>query len=144
MKKELIEKIKECNNKNELDNLLKENNIVLKEEELNKYYSLINEKEISDNELDSVSGGCGEFDRKDSGSTPKFSVGEKVTVENRGEAIITYVSPFKKEFKDDNGKTYNVFTYKCNFKNGSLIDCEFPEYAIIEYVAPDTGTPIIV
>lgn len=143
MKKELFKKIKECNNKNELDNLLKENNIVLKEDELNKYYSLINKKEISDNELDSVSGGCGEFDRKDSGSSPKFSVGEQVTVENRGEAIITYVSPYKKAFNDDNGKTYNVFTYKLKYQNGAIIDCEIPEYAIIEYVPIEKNVVIV-
>ena len=83
---ELIEKAKEAKNPDELMSLAKENGIELTGEDANTYFEQLNPKtgELSDDELDNVSGGgchtkdgrlvvsalnlCGEWRCKDDGS----------------------------------------------------------------------------
>ena len=71
--KELIEKAKTAKTAEELLAMAKEENIELTEEQAPKAFAEINKAgELSDEELDNVTGGCG-------GRTPKFSVNDRVS-----------------------------------------------------------------
>ena len=77
--KELVAKAKEAKNPEELMALAKENGIGLTEEEAKAYFDRLHPQtgELSDNELDNVSGGCG--GGYDGGRPkPRFTVGETV------------------------------------------------------------------
>ena len=79
MSKELITKAKEAKNPEELMALAKENGIELTEESAAAYFDRLNPKagELSDSELDNVSGGCG-GDYVAGRPHPQFAVGESV------------------------------------------------------------------
>lgn len=79
MNKELLAKAKEAKNPDELMSLAKENGIELTEESAAAYFDRLNPKtgELSDGELDNVSGGCGGgYDA--SRPHPRFTVGQSV------------------------------------------------------------------
>ena len=79
MNKELLAKAKEAKNPDELMSLAKENGIELTEESAAAYFDRLNPKtgELSDGELDNVSGGCG-GDYVDGRPHPRFTVGQSV------------------------------------------------------------------
>ena len=71
--KELLEKAKTAKSAEELLAMTKAENIELTEEQAAKAFAEINKAgELSDEELDNVTGGCG-------GRTPKFSVNDRVS-----------------------------------------------------------------
>ena len=71
--KELLEKAKTAKTAEELLAMTKAENIELTEEQAAKAFAEINKAgELSDEELDNVSGGC-------KGRTPKFSVNDRVS-----------------------------------------------------------------
>ena len=73
---ELLAKAKEAKNAKELLALAEENGVKLTEEEGAKYFAeLHREGEFADDELDNVSGGCG-----DDIPEPKYSVGKQATI----------------------------------------------------------------
>ena len=76
---ELIEKAKEAKTPDELMSLAKENGVELTEESAASYFDRLNPKtgELSDSELDNVSGGCG-GDYDAGRPKPRFAVGETV------------------------------------------------------------------
>ena len=77
--KELVAKAKEAKNPEELMALAKENGIDMPEESAASLFEQLNSKtsELSDSELDNVSGGCG--GGYDAGRPhPQFAVGETV------------------------------------------------------------------
>ena len=72
--KELLEKAKAATSAEELLELAKAENIELSAEQAAKAFAELNKTgELSDEELDNVSGGCGR-DYEPSGETPKFHV----------------------------------------------------------------------
>ena len=79
MNKELLEKAKEAKTPDELMSLAKENGIELTAESAASYFERLNSKtgELSDSELDNVSGGCG-GGYVDGRPKPRFAVGETV------------------------------------------------------------------
>ncbi|MGN1136926.1 MAG: hypothetical protein ACI4SF_11975 [Oscillospiraceae bacterium] len=78
MKKELLEKAKQAKTAEELLALAKAENIELTEEAAKAFAKLNKNGELSDEELDNVSGGgCG-------GSTPKFKVNDRVSHKGSG------------------------------------------------------------
>lgn len=79
MNKELLAKAKEAKNPDELMSLAKENGIGLTEEETKAYFDRLHPQtgELSDSELDNVSGGCG-GDYVDGRPHPRFTVGQSV------------------------------------------------------------------
>ena len=79
LNKELVAKAKEAKNPEELMALAKENGIDMTEERAASLFEQLNSKtnELSDSELDNVSGGCG--GGYDAGRPhPQFAVGETV------------------------------------------------------------------
>ena len=79
MNKELLAKAKEAKNPDELMSLAKENGVELTEESAKAYFNKLHPKtgELSDSELDNVSGGCGGgYDA--SRPHPRFTVGQSV------------------------------------------------------------------
>ena len=79
MNKELLAKAKEAKTPEELLALAKENGVELTKESAKAYFEAIHPKagELSDNELDNVSGGCG-GDYVSGRPHPQFAVGESV------------------------------------------------------------------
>ena len=79
MNKELLAKAKEAKTPDELMSLAKENGIELTAESAASYFERLNSKtgELSDSELDNVSGGCG-GGYVSGRPHPQFAVGETV------------------------------------------------------------------
>ena len=76
--KELLEKAKTAKTAEELLAMAKAENIELTVEQAAKAFAELNKTgELSDEELDNVSGGCGR-DYEPSGETPKFHVGDSI------------------------------------------------------------------
>ena len=77
--KELVAKTKEAKTPEELMALAKENGIGLTEEETKAYFDRLHPQtgELSDSELDNVSGGCG-GGYVDGRPHPRFTVGQSV------------------------------------------------------------------
>ncbi len=111
--KEVIEKAKQAKTADELIKIAKAENIELSAEQAeNVYKELQKSGELSDEELDNVSGGCGR-DYEPSGDTPKFCVGDRLAmvhpVIGRHIAVrITYVSSEKSCMNGVNVFTYNT------------------------------------
>ena len=111
--KELLEKAKTAKTAEELLELAKAENIELTEEQAKEYFATIHASgELSDEELDNVSGGCGR-DYEPSGETPKFHVGDRLAmvhpVIGRSVAVrVTYVSSVKSCMNGVNVFTYNT------------------------------------
>ena len=108
-----MEKAKTAKTAEELLELAKAENIELTEEQAKEYFATIHASgELSDEELDNVSGGCGR-DYEPSGETPKFHVGDRLAmvhpVIGRSIAVrVTYVSSVKSCMNGVNVFTYNT------------------------------------
>ena len=111
--KELLKKAKTAKSAEELLELAKAENIKLSAEQAAKAFAELNKTgELSDEELDNVSGGCGR-DYEPSGETPKFHVGDRLAmvhpVIGRSVAVrVTYVSSVKSCMNGVNVFTYNT------------------------------------
>ena len=111
--KELLEKAKTAKTAEELIEMAKAENIELTVEQAAKAFAELNKSgELSDEELDNVSGGCGR-DYEPSGETPKFHVGDRLAmvhpVIGRSIAVrVTYVSSVKSCMNGVNVFTYNT------------------------------------
>ena len=111
--KELLEKAKTAKTAEELLAMAKAENIELSAEQAAKAFAELNKTgELSDEELDNVSGGCGR-DYEPSGETPKFHVGDRLAmvhpVIGRSIAVrVTYVSSVKSCMNGVNVFTYNT------------------------------------
>ena len=111
--KELLKKAKTAKTAEELLELAKAENIELSAEQAAKAFAELNKTgELSDEELDNVSGGCGR-DYEPSGETPKFHVGDRLAmvhpVIGRSIAVrVTYVSSVKSCMNGVNVFTYNT------------------------------------
>ena len=111
--KELLEKAKTAKSAEELLEMAKTENIELSAEEAAKAFAELHKMgELSDEELDNVSGGCGR-DYEPSGETPKFHVGDRLAmvhpVIGRSVAVrVTYVSSVKSCMNGVNVFTYNT------------------------------------
>ena len=111
--KELLKKAKTAKSAEELLELAKAENIELSAEQAAKAFAELNKTgELSDEELDNVSGGCGR-DYEPSGETPKFHVGDRLAmvhpVIGRSIAVrVTYVSSVKSCMNGVNVFTYNT------------------------------------
>ena len=111
--KELLKKAKTAKSAEELLELAKAENIELSAEQAAKAFAEMNKTgELSDEELDNVSGGCGR-DYEPSGETPKFHVGDRLAmvhpVIGRSIAVrVTYVSSVKSCMNGVNVFTYNT------------------------------------
>ena len=111
--KELLKKAKTAKSAEELLEMAKAENIEISAEEAAKAFAELNKTgELSDEELDNVSGGCGR-DYEPSGETPKFHVGDRLAmvhpVIGRSVAVrVTYVSSVKSCMNGVNVFTYNT------------------------------------
>ena len=111
--KELLEKAKAAKTAEELLEMAKAENIELSAEQAAKAFAELHKAgELSDEELDNVSGGCGR-DYEPSGETPKFHVGDRLAmvhpVIGRSIAVrVTYVSSVKSCMNGVNVFTYNT------------------------------------
>ena len=111
--KELLKKAKTAKSAEELLAMAKAEKVELTEEEAVKAFAELNKTgELSDEELDNVSGGCGR-DYEPSGETPKFHVGDRLAmvhpVIGRSIAVrVTYVSSVKSCMNGVNVFTYNT------------------------------------
>lgn len=125
LSKELLEKAKTATSVEELLEKASAEWVELSAGQAAKAFSGLHKMgELSDEELDNVSGGgC-----RDSGDTPKFSVGQHVYESaSRGSypVTVTYVSSEK---TDCGGIiTSNVFTYRVQPKCGKL-ETDVPEF----------------
>ena len=110
---ERLEKAKTAKSAEELLAMAKAEKVELTEEEAVKAFAELNKTgELSDEELDNVSGGCGR-DYEPSGETPKFHVGDRLAmvhpVIGRSIAVrVTYVSSVKSCMNGVNVFTYNT------------------------------------
>ena len=110
---EMLEKAKTAKSAEELLAMAKAEKVELTEEESVKAFAELNKTgELSDEELDNVSGGCGR-DYEPSGETPKFHVGDRLAmvhpVIGRSIAVrVTYVSSVKSCMNGVNVFTYNT------------------------------------
>ena len=110
---EMLEKAKTAKSAEELLAMAKAEKVELTEEEAVKAFAELNKTgELSDEELDNVSGGCGR-DYEPSGETPKFHVGDRLAmvhpVIGRSVAVrVTYVSSVKSCMNGVNVFTYNT------------------------------------
>ena len=99
--KELIEKAKTAKTAEELLEMAKEESIEMSAEQAAEYFVMIHASgELSDEELDNVSGGCG------SGDEPLFTVGQWVYVRATNAAALILENLGKQ------GSTFPEFKYK--------------------------------
>lgn len=99
--KELLEKAKTAKSAEELIEMAKEENIELTVEQAAKAFAELNKSgELSDEELDNVSGGCG------SGDEPLFAVGQWVYVRATNAAALILENLGKQ------GSVFPEFKYK--------------------------------
>ena len=104
--KELLEKAKTAKSAEELLELAKAENVELTEEEAAKAFEELNKNgELSDEELDNVSGGCG------SGDEPLFTVGQWVYVRATNAAALILENLGKQ------GSIFPEFKYKIEVKD---------------------------
>ena len=133
--KELLKKAKTAKSAEELLELAKAENIELTAEQAKEYFATIHASgELSDEELDNVSGGCGR-DYEPSGETPKFHVGDRLAmvhpVIGRSVAVrVTYVSSVKSCMNGVNVFTYNTegVYHKESFTNVAEYDLGIAEW----------------
>lgn len=131
-KTELLNELKNCKNKEEVKELLKNNDIDVKEEVIDKYY---NKSSLSDLELSNVNGGCNSIADAlartyNSGDSPKFYLNQKVT--NSGSfGIIVKVYPNKVSYND---AAYKGEMFKYDVKDSfnrilyNVAECYLREY----------------
>ncbi len=132
---EMLEKAKTAKSAEELLAMAKAENINFTAEEAVKAFAELNKTgELSDEELDNVSGGCGR-DYEPSGETPKFHVGDRLAmvhpVIGRSIAVrVTYVSSVKSCMNGVNVFTYNTEAIgnKDSFTNVAEYDLGIAEW----------------
>ena len=132
---EMLEKAKTAKSAEELLAMAKAEKVELTEEEAVKAFAELNKTgELSDEELDNVSGGCGR-DYEPSGETPKFHVGDRLAmvhpVIGRSIAVrVTYVSSVKSCMNGVNVFTYNTESIgnKDSFTNVAEYDLGIAEW----------------
>ena len=132
---EMIEKAKTAKSAEELLEMAKAENIELSAEQAAKAFAELNKTgELSEDELDNVSGGCGR-DYEPSGETPKFHVGDRLAmvhpVIGRSVAVrVTYVSSVKSCMNGVNVFTYNTESIgnKDSFTNVAEYDLGIAEW----------------
>ena len=132
---EMIEKAKTAKSAEELLAMAKAENIELNAEEAAQAFAKMNKNgELSDEELDNVSGGCGR-DYEPSGETPKFHVGDRLAmvhpVIGRSIAVrVTYVSSVKSCMNGVNVFTYNTEAIgnKDSYTNVAEYDLSIPNW----------------
>ena len=132
---EMLEKAKTAKSAEELLAMAKAEKVELTEEEAVKAFAELNKTgELSDEELDNVSGGCGR-DYEPSGETPKFHVGDRLAmvhpVIGRHIAVrVTYVSSVKSCMNGVNVFTYNTESIgnKDSFTNVAEYDLGIAEW----------------
>ena len=132
---EMLEKAKTAKSAEELLAMAKAEKVELTEEEAAKAFAELNKTgELSDEELDNVSGGCGR-DYEPSGETPKFHVGDRLAmvhpVIGRSIAVrVTYVSSVKSCMNGVNVFTYNTESIgnKDSFTNVAEYDLFIAEW----------------
>ena len=117
---EQLKKAKTAKSVEELIALAKENGLELTEEEAKKYFAeLHKEGELADEELDNVSGGCG-----DDPPQPKFQVNQKVYLGNRmNTANITAV----KGYDQKQGFVYEIYFLR-KHENGTAYEWEMRDF----------------
>lgn len=126
--REMMEKAKTAKSMQELLEMAKAENIELSAEEAAKAFAEFNKTgELSDDELDNVSGGCYE-----SGDTPKFSVGQHVGVcAGRGHAPARILSVSDK--KHDGWCRNEQWIYSIKFDQGGEVRNDVYEDEIIKW-----------
>lgn len=126
--REMMEKAKTAKSMQELLEMAKAENIELSAEEAEKAFEKLNKSgELSDDELDNVSGGCYE-----SGDTPKFSVGQHVGVcAGRGHAPARILSVSDK--KHDGWCRNEQWIYSIKFDQGGEVRNDVYEDEIIKW-----------
>ena len=104
--KELLEKAKTAKTAEELLELAKAENIELTEEQAKEYFATIHASgELSDEELDNVSGGCaGPYQ---SGDTPLFNSGDRVKYRKK----IRYANCGDFGFNEYENRVDTIFDY---------------------------------
>ena len=111
MEKDLLVKAKQAKNPEELMSLAKENGIELTAESAASYFERLNSKtgELSDSELDNVSGGCG-GGYVAGRPHPQFAVGESVLYIHSwiGANRITASAKVVKRSYEDDGWYYTL------------------------------------
>ncbi|MGN0813046.1 MAG: Nif11-like leader peptide family RiPP precursor [Candidatus Coproplasma sp.] len=96
--KDLLEKAKTAKTAEELLALAKAENIELTEEEAAKAFERLNAcAELSDEELDNVSGGCGSEPEKP--TVNKFNVGDRVLIDNMVSGTVTGFKTYEYRYK---------------------------------------------
>lgn len=86
--KEMLEKAKTAKSAEELKKMAEAENLTLTEEEAEKAFAdLHHSGELSDDELDNVSGGCGEPEAP----KPKFQLHQRVRINHGFEANVTQI-----------------------------------------------------
>lgn len=127
--RELIEKAKEAKSAEELLEIAKAENVELSAGQAAKAFAELNKTgELSDEELDNVSGGGLCRDYEASGDSPKFNVGDRLAmvhpVIGRHVAVeITYVSSGK-----SSNRGVNVFTYNAKGIGNDGLYTDVPEF----------------
>ena len=132
---EILEKAKTAKTAEELLAMAKAENINFTAEEAAKAFAELNKTgELSDEELDNVSGGCGR-DYEPSGETPKFHVGDRLAMVHPVigryiEVRVTYVSSVKLCMNGVNVFTYNTegVYHKESFTNVAEYDLGIAEW----------------
>ena len=115
LSKELLEKAKNAKNAEELMELAKAAGTEMTADEAEKAFDRLNNSgELSDEELGSVSGGCGDPNGNTGGDTPKYKVGDKVSYFNqtRGLGGLPSVKKIDAEILEVLDKKYGYFYYK--------------------------------
>lgn len=134
-KNELIKEAKQCKTQEELIELASKNNINLNNEEANKIMSIIlNDGEISDDELENTTGGGCTTTTYNSGSTPKFNVGDLVYTEQYNSVPGTVMEVLAKSEYSSDYYEGEAFAYKVKIHRGYLFHVEGE---IITYYEPE-------
>lgn len=113
--KEMLEKAKSAQSAEELLEMAKAEGVELTAEDAGKAFAELHRSgELADDELDNVSGGCGDPDGGTSGDTPKYKVGDKVSYFNqtRGVGGLPSVKKVDAEILEVLDKKYGYFYYR--------------------------------
>ncbi len=121
MDKELIIKVKQAKSPEELIALAKENGTELTAKEADAYFARLNKTgELADDELDSVSGGCGK-----PSDPPKFKTGDHVLKEGLYACNLKYPLCCRSDYWIVDSVRYSEvhgyqYTVHCPICNGSV------------------------